>query len=387
MRLKDYDYIIAGAGCAGLSLAVRLIDAGLADGKRILLADREPKTANDRTWCFWEREAGLFESIVFLSWKQLWFHSQNRSALLDLNPYEYKMIRSADFYNYCFEKIKAAGITFVQGSVGELTANAEKASISIDGRAYSADYVFSSIGNEVPRQEGKLYLLQHFVGWRIRTEATCFAPAAATLMDFRVTQQHGHCFIYILPFSEQEALVECTFFSERTLPVDVYEDILKRYIHDRLLQPYEILETEQGVIPMTNHRFPQSTDRLIFLGTAGGYTKPSSGYTFKFIQEHTAAITSSLAATGNPQHVPKRKARFTMYDSIMLHVLLHGTMPAETIFESFFLGNHPKEVLGFLQNDSTLKEELAIISGLPKKPFITAAWKELRKNFNRKPKS
>jgi lycopene beta-cyclase len=385
VRLKDYDYIIAGAGCAGLSLAVRLIDAGLADGKRILLADREPKTVNDRTWCFWEQEAGLFESIVFRSWKQLWFHSQNRSALLDLNPYEYKMIRGADFYNYCFDKIRAAGITFIQGSVGELTANAEKASISIDGRAYSADYVFSSINNDViPRQEGKLYLLQHFIGWRIRTKAACFTPAAATLMDFRVTQQHGHCFIYILPFSEQEALVECTFFSERTLPVDVYEDILKRYIQDRLSQPYEIVETEQGVIPMTNHRFPQSAGRLVFLGTAGGHTKPSSGYTFKFIQEHTAAIVRSLAATGSPHQAPKPKTRFSMYDTVMLHVLCHSTIPADTIFESFFLRNHSKEVLAFLQNDSTLKDELAIISRLPKMPFITAAWKELRKKFSPK---
>ncbi len=62
---QQYDYIITGAGCAGLSLAVRMIQSGKFANKKILLADADTKNKNDRTWCFWEKQEGLFEPIVY----------------------------------------------------------------------------------------------------------------------------------------------------------------------------------------------------------------------------------------------------------------------------------------------------------------------------------
>ena len=55
----QYDYIIAGAGCAGLSLAVHMIHSGKFSDKKILIVDKDDKQKNDRTWCFWEKEPGL----------------------------------------------------------------------------------------------------------------------------------------------------------------------------------------------------------------------------------------------------------------------------------------------------------------------------------------
>ena len=61
---KSYDYIILGAGCAGLSLLMRMIGSNQFNDKKILLIDKEQKNKNDRTWCFWEKDKGLFDPVV-----------------------------------------------------------------------------------------------------------------------------------------------------------------------------------------------------------------------------------------------------------------------------------------------------------------------------------
>src|SRR5687767_5601172 len=108
MRLKSdqYDFIIRGAGCAGLSLVMRMIHSGKFAQKKILLIDKEPKTKNDRTWCFWEEGKGFFEDIVYKRWGSMGFRSDDYNADFNITPYQYKMIRGIDFYEYCFNEIR-----------------------------------------------------------------------------------------------------------------------------------------------------------------------------------------------------------------------------------------------------------------------------------------
>jgi len=116
---NNYDYIIAGAGCAGLSLVMRMISSGKFSEKKILLVDRHEKNINDRTWCFWEKGKGLFEPVVFKRWEQLWFHANGYSSLKQISPFEYKMIRGIDFYDHCFNIIRQ------QKNIELLTGNIE----------------------------------------------------------------------------------------------------------------------------------------------------------------------------------------------------------------------------------------------------------------------
>src|SRR5690348_4154254 len=105
--MNRYDYIVAGAGAAGVSLVMHMIECGKFTDKSILLVDRSRKNVDDRTWCFWEEAPGLFESVVYKRWEKMWFHGfNNNSRLNEISPYQYKMIRSIDFYNYCFGQIE-----------------------------------------------------------------------------------------------------------------------------------------------------------------------------------------------------------------------------------------------------------------------------------------
>ena len=381
MIKNQYDYIITGMGCAGLSLAVHMIHSKKFSHKKILLVDKDEKQKNDRTWCFWETKPGLFEPIVYRKWKQAWVHGTRFSKCIGLSPYEYKLIRGIDFYEYCLNLIrKHSNFEIAFGSIEKLDTAKGECSVQLNGQRISADYIFNSILFEKPVLTKKEYwLLQHFKGWIIETEEEVFNPGEATLMDFRVPQNHGTSFVYIMPFSATRALVEYTLFTEELLGLSQYDDALKSYI-EKHIPPcnYKITEEEIGVIPMTNHKFPAVNGNIINIGTAGGQTKASSGYTFRFIQKHAERLTASLVKKNNPFiSLPTGAARYRFYDSVLLRILSQKKLPGSRIFTRLFEKNKPAQVLRFLDNESSYADEIKILSSLPTLPFLKAAIKQL----------
>jgi lycopene beta-cyclase len=375
-----FDYIISGAGCAGLSLLMHLLESGGFANKKILVLDKDAKQTNDRTWCFWEQEPGLFQPIVKKEWEHLWFHADGFSKKLDLQPYHYKLIRGIDFYNYCFERLsKQPNITFQNAGIEKLFSDDASGTgvVLQDGTTLYAQYIFNSVLFQKPiLKPNEYWLLQHFKGWHVKTSAPAFDTTTGTLMDFRTDQQHGATFFYVLPFSATEALVEYTLFSKEVLPDDAYETALKQYIEQTLqLDSYEVKEKEFGVIPMSNYRFPAVQNNIIHIGTAGGQTKASSGYTFRFIQKQSKELVRNLRQHGTPFSKP-HAPRFHFYDSVLLHILYHNTLRGADIFKDLFEKNTPQQVLKFLDNETTLPEEIRIISTLPTWPFMKAAIKQ-----------
>lgn len=374
--MKHFDYIIAGAGCSGRSLAVRMLPYLQATNKRVLLVDQAGKKGNDKTWCFWEEHPDIFEPIVYKSWNRLSFASHFLDQELDIAPYQYKMIRAIDFYAHTDELLAAhpQQIIIRQGNIEQHYTEKELAYVQIDGEIFSCDYVFSSIPQkQEKRPERYQYFLQHFEGWVIETEAPIFNAECATLMDFNTDQEAGATFVYVLPLSPNRALVEYTVFSEQELPAAAYTTALEQYIREQLkCTHYTIKEREHGVIPMSDHPIKRQQDRVIYLGTAGGFTKGSTGYTFRFIQKHTAALVQELMKSGTPNIPPISASRFTMYDATLLNLLRSRRISGEEIFSRMFQKNSARKILKFLDNESTLIEEIQIFSTLQKREFALA---------------
>lgn len=357
-----------------------MIRSGKLNDKRILLVDKEEKNKNDHTWCFWEIGEGLFENIVYNKWERVWFRSNGFSRLMQLSPYNYKLIRSIDFYTYCFDLIrKQPNIDVLFGEINQVVSTDSETFIELNNKKICCDYIFNSIiFQKSVLKKNEYYLLQHFKGWVIETRQPVFNAEEAVLMDFRVGQEHGTTFIYIMPFSAASALVEYTVFSNQLLEQEQYAEALKNYIRDFLGNiGYEIKEQEFGIIPMTNHKFPARQNNIINIGTAGGQTKASSGYTFQFIQKHSAAIVGELITKGHPFISEKKRKRFHFYDSVLLNILHHKKIQGKKIFTDLFKKNKPQHVLRFLDNESSFPDELKIISSLPTMPFLKAALKQL----------
>lgn len=383
MASKTYDYIILGAGCAGLSLLMRMMEEPFFKEKKILVIDREKKNKNDRTWCFWEKENGLYETIVHHQWDKVNFYSDDFCGKLALDPYRYKMIRGIDFYESILQKAASfSNIEFLYAEVLSVTSYNKNALVELENDSITASYIFNSIlfeKDKKPASKNLYQLLQHFKGNTIKTEAPSFDPTVATLMDFRVSQQHGTAFFYLMPLSTTTALVEYTLFTEDLLPANAYETALKEYIHQFLgIEKYEVLHEEFGIIPMTNQRFPLQQNRVINMGVAGGQVKGSSGYAFQFIQKRTAAIVEGLIKGKNVfDSISFQQKKGNLYDAVLLNVLHHHKMPGHQIFASIFSKNKTETVLRFLDNDSNLIEDLHIMSSVPTSIFFPAAMQEL----------
>jgi lycopene beta-cyclase len=134
------------------------------------------------------------------------------------------------------------------------------------------------------------------------------------------------------------------------------------------------VDEEFGVIPLTNHRFSKGEKKLVNIGTAGGQTKGSSGYTFNFIQKHSAQLVDQLTRNKN-LHGPQFLNKYRFYDSVLLEILNQNVLPGKFVFTDLFKNNPADKVLKFLDNETSLQEELKIISTLPTIPFFKAAVK------------
>jgi lycopene beta-cyclase len=375
--------VIAGAGCAGLSLLVRLLHSGQFNTKRILLIDKGPKQSNDRTWCYWEKEKGYYENLVFKRWDRIAFYGKDYSTEDTIEPYQYKMIRGIDFYQYCFSEIdKYPNVEVCFGKISNWQEREGIVTFNVNRKpfifwSHDDTQIFNSIYQESPNGNS-IRLLQHFKGWVIEMPHKSFDPNVATMMDFRVPQEYGTTFGYVLPFTESSALVEYTVFSKSVLNPDQYNAALKNYIENILgIENYSIREEEMGVIPMTNQEFKFGSGSVWYIGTAGGQTKASSGYTFQFIQKQSDLIAEFLINGRSLKEIPTQPKRFRFYDNTLLHILYYDQLPGKDIFTKLFQKNKPQQVLGFLHNETSLAEELKLISCLPAIPFLKAAVRQL----------
>ena len=385
LMLQHYDYIITGAGCAGLSLLRRMMIHPFFSSKKILLIDKEQKNNNDRTWCFWEKQPGLFEEIVYHRWQQIDFYSDEFSARYDLVPYQYKMIRGIDLYTTVLNKAKRhSNIHILQAELRDIISNENYTVAKTNDKEFFADHIFNSIifndwKQEALQQKNIHVLLQHFKGWLIETDKNVFDERIANFMDFRMSQDKGTAFVYVLPITENKALVEYTLFSENILEQHEYDAALENYIHETLnVKKYTIAHVEFGIIPMTNHHFSKGEGRIINIGTAGGQTKGSSGYTFQFIQKHSDKIIDGLVQGKDPLHIQSFfEKRFHFYDSILLNVLQNKKLKGAKIFAQLFKKNSAQTILKFLDNETTFKEELKIMNSVSLSAFLPAMLKEM----------
>ena len=217
------------------------------------------------------------------------------------------------------------------------------------------------------------------MGWFIKTETPVFDDDTATFMDFTVPQNGNTRFMYVLPFSETEALVEYTLFSESLLPKQEYEEAISGYLKNLGITSYTIAAIEKGSIPMTAHNFYKKNGRnLIYMGTAGGFTKASTGYTFRSTQKKIALLVEALKEPDFDFRKLYSKNRFLWYDAILLEVLHKQNELGSALFTTLFSRNEVSSIFKFLDEETTLWEELKIINSLPKLPFLKALLRTIR---------
>lgn len=372
--MNHYHYIFTGGGLSALLTIFEMIQSGRFSDKKILLIDSVTKNINDRTWCFWDTEK-IFDEICSKKWEQAWFKNEKFTQQLDLYPYQYKMIRSADFYQLVFSEIaKHPTIEIFYDEVVDFSELGNHCIVKTRTSSFTCNQVFNSILNlELVQTQQKFPLVQqHFIGWFIKSQEPVFTEDCPTFMDFSVAQKGNTRFMYVLPNSSTEALLEYTLFSPAVLSKEAYEIEIEKYIQKLGITDYEIIEKEQGNIPMTCFPFWKNNSKnIIHIGSAGGWSKPSTGYTFKNAIKKSKELVQFLK-TDNDFRKFHKNNKFWFYDLLLIDILYRTNQHGNAIFSSMFKTGKAALIFKFLDEETSFWEDLQIIWMCPKGLFIKA---------------
>ena len=382
--MNPYRYVILGAGAAGLSLCHAMLTRGLTDP--ILILDSKAAFTDDRTWCFWNNGANPFRDLASHCWHR-WdvFGVDGRLASQCSPTVGYACLRGQDFYAHVSDVIRRhPNVTLALGEATEgCTPHAHGVTITTGSRTVEAEYVFDSRPRPVP--PGGIAFTQRFFGQFVRAEEPIFDPSRCTMMDFRASQECGLHFTYVLPFSPTTALVENTYIQpseEKALTPDQHRAEIAESLFGR---PFCVQREEAGAIPMTTQRFPKRNGRVFFIGTAGGCTKPSSGYTFSRIQTQSALIADAALSGKLDDFREKSNPRFEFFDTVFLQAMRDRPQAVPSYFHQLFSRVPPDTLTAFLSETSTWQEETKIVRTLPLGPFLGAAIRSAPHWLSRRP--
>jgi lycopene beta-cyclase len=295
-------HLVLGAGCAGLSLALALVRAGVRE--EIVIVDRRTGFGRDRTWCFWDVRPTPFSHLASARWPA-WSVVTGRGTVTARSArHLYLYLDSRDVYAHALAALDAApNVKLALGtSVTSIAAQRDGVTVQTSAGELRADRAYDALAAGSPRLRGRpagaVELRQTFVGQVVETARPAFDPGRATLMDFRVAQDDGLRFMYVLPFSPTRALVEDTSFAARPVPAARRRAGIAAWLGEHAgVEDYGVEHEEAGTVPMTTHPFAAGAGpRLRAVGIAGGAARPSSGYAFVRIQAQCAAVAAAVAA-------------------------------------------------------------------------------------------
>ena len=351
--MSKFDYVIQGAGCAGLSLAYALEQRGKLDDVSLAIVDPRVSYQRDKTWSFWRLGPHAFEDCVLQQWDQFRVRTTTSSRSVNCNSMPYQSVDSGLFYQKVLTRLAAnPRIEFIKDLASFDAGDA---------------VVFNSV--PVPQQEGK-GPWQHFKGIEIHAPEGTFDVDEMMLMDFDCDQRGHVHFFYVLPFSSSRALVETTWLGPLSEQLSDYDQQLSAYVKRRWgLSNYTVSFTEQGAIPL--FEMPsEGSARMINIGGAGGMIRQSTGYAFLNIQDQSAYICDHFDDLASVPRFQIRQ-RYRVLDRIFLRVLKGSPELMPEVFNRFFQ-THPKSVIEFLSNKGTLAGDASAILGMPKLPFLRA---------------
>ena len=352
--MREFDYIIIGGGCAGLSLAYELEINNKLNEKTLAVIETREKYKRDKTWSFWKMFEHNFQDCVIKSWNNFTINTSEGFHELTNKSFPYQSINSEKFYKKINSKLNLnPNISFFK-NINEI--NSENS------------LVFNSVF-EGELDKSKLW--QHFQGIEIETSKNIFDDEIVNLMDFNCDQRNDVHFFYTLPFSKNKALIETTWLSDlEDQNLTDYDLQLENYIKNNLgIKNYKINFMEKGAIPLFYPSF-NNDEKTINIGSAGGMTRLSTGYTFLNIQEHSKYIVKNIDKIEKLRGYNLGK-KYHFLDKIFLRVLKnHPDKMPKIFFEMFKASSN--NVIKFLSNKSNIFEDIRIISRMPKLIFMRA---------------
>ncbi len=383
--MRETEILILGAGLSGTLLASQL-EAECYSGEIVLL-DARTDFSREQRWCSWAKPLPVLNPVVKKSWQKWsvldWHFSTTQSS----PEMPYRQIYAPDFYDYFHSRWKEQNQVslFLGEEVYRITESLNAVEVLTNKGVWRAKIVFDARSSFPSYLKTRSALYQTFFGFLTEFKQPIFDAETITLMDFRLKGAHGSTsgvnFIYILPYSANEALIESTSFSLKPLSFAAHQRLLREYIEENFGADFAVKREEKGMLPMTIARQEFKCGSRVFrIGINGGAIRPSSGYAFHRIQRQVSQIASSLI---KHERFPQGffSLKYDFLDSIFLELIALDPIAAKKSFLKMFSLDQPDALIRFLMDESSLADDAKVISVLPKTPFLKALWRHLSRRL------
>jgi lycopene beta-cyclase len=376
----EVDFLFIGLGAANSLLLLNLFEKGLLKDKKIAVIEPSSKNVNDRTFCFWTSE----EEVSELNLQQLisssWSHINVNGLKQHITPLNYFHIKGIDLYNKAKEILKKETTQFYTTSLSNEPniLNNNSYQVDVGNDKIIAQKVFDSRPPIFsPPKNNQSHLYQSFYGWEIQTTNAEFDTSTATMMDFDIAQNNACQFMYILPFTDRTALFEITRFGKEIISKHDAEIIFKEYIQ-KLGINYTILDKEIGVVPMSSATIANNHygANWLYTGAKANMIKPSTGYAFHAMAKDAKSLAEAIQK-GELYKRNNRISRFKFYDRLLLKILELSPSRGKEIFQCLFTNIPISKVLTFLNEKTSIPNEIHIFSKLPIALFLKTAVKDV----------
>ena len=353
-----YSFGLIGLGAANSLLLLRMEKEGLLEDAAGIVFDHTFKAVNDKTYCFWAHSDEEIIQDLKTEIKHSWSQVVSGDKYETLKGLRYYMVESLALYNRTWDLLdRYPNIKLFQEKVTDVIDHSVYIDLLTKNASHQVLKVFDSrppVINEVIGQT----VWQSFQGWKVEFDSPIFRPETMRLMDFNIPQNGFTQFMYQLPTSETEALIEMTRFGKELLPEDLAKDQLRNYLLT-FNEPYRIHDIENGVLPMSqNAEQYHRSSKVISTGSRAGKLKSTTGYAFKNMYTHAKelVLNEALNKTTNAWFgLPSRGGgRFAYYDFLLLFIMKFRPQWGKSIFTRLFRVMPTEEVFNFLDEKAEL---------------------------------
>ncbi|MFT4860973.1 MAG: lycopene beta-cyclase [Pseudohongiellaceae bacterium] len=374
-----FDLVIIGGGCAGLSLVRALCQQAVLPEHVPTTLIIEPRShyIDDRSWCFWEHEKNVDDTLVAKSWPAWEFSTrEKRRRHTSTEGWHYHYVPSIRFYTHA-EKLIAqhSNMTLNRGEhVVEVIPNSKYLQVKTSSGSFKTRLL---VDTRIPQSidVDAATLKQVFYGVEVEFEHDLLQDDAALIMNNMRTDEKGFIFDYVLPLSPKSGLFEVTRFANDMIQPESLRAAACELVNRHGQQNgFKILREESGMIPMGLPTLPESGDfRWIHAGIGAGSARASTGYAFQRIQRWAVSCAHAVLNKRELKSPEVDRAYIAWMDNTLLRTLRDHPELGPDLFFALANGVSPDRLLRFLTDQPRSADLLAVIASLPKMPLIRSA--------------
>ena len=368
------DLVVIGGGLSGLSLALRLAQAGY--GGRVSIIEPRLHYEDDRSWAFWTRRGSPWCASAARTWDR-WSFSRSDGATVSRSAagWCYAYVRSIDFYQAALRTVAASpNITLLAGiQAGKVEARGDEVTVASSAGTLAARHV---VDTRPPPASQSLAapMFQSFAGRELRLLQPGFDPGEVELMTDMRCDSRGLVFTYVLALSATQALVEVTRFSTQPVGASELAPDLDALLEARGWSQAQVLRRESAILPMG---LPAAASAgivrgVVSAGIGAGALRAATGYGFLRIQAWAERCAEALMRGGPPLGHPAEPRLRGWMDGVFLRALANHPERAPEFFMRLGTTVPAPAFVRFMSDQAGWADHARIVAALPPGPFLQA---------------